>query len=101
MVVCVVQLEHADAEYLASILEPFLSPEGSMVPYVTTNVVIIKDRQTNELRSFWPKTSPSAQNGALTAKSAIDSRKYIAFAHYTLPHVELTINSVHITKFSI
>ena len=45
MVVCVVQLEHADAEYLASILEPFLSPEGSIVPYVTTNVVIIKDRQ--------------------------------------------------------
>ena len=44
MVVCVVQLEHADAEYLASILRPFLSPEGSIVPYVTTNV-IIKDKQ--------------------------------------------------------
>ena len=46
MVVCVVQLEHADAEYLASILKPFLSPEGSIVPYVTTNVIIIKDRQS-------------------------------------------------------
>ena len=45
MVVCVVQLEHADAEYLASILRPFLSPEGSIVPYATTNVIIIKDRQ--------------------------------------------------------
>ena len=45
MVVCVVQLEHADAEYLATILKPFLSPEGSIVPYVTTNVIIIKDRQ--------------------------------------------------------
>jgi type II secretory pathway component GspD/PulD (secretin) len=45
MVVCVVQLEHADAEYLASILEPFLSPEGSIVPYVTTNAITIKDRQ--------------------------------------------------------
>ena len=45
MVVCVVQLEHADAEYLASILKPFLSPEGSIVPYATTNVIIIKDRQ--------------------------------------------------------
>ena len=45
MVVCVVQLEHADAEYLASILKPFLSPEGSIVPYVTTNTIIIKDRQ--------------------------------------------------------
>ena len=45
MVVCVVQLEHADAEYLASILTPFLSPEGRIVPYVTTNVIIIKDRK--------------------------------------------------------
>jgi type II secretory pathway component GspD/PulD (secretin) len=45
MVVCVVQLEHADAEYLASILKPFLSPEGRIVPYGTTNVIIIKDRQ--------------------------------------------------------
>ena len=42
MGVCVVQLEHTDAEYLASILRPFLSPEGSIVPYVTTNVI---DRQ--------------------------------------------------------
>ena len=46
IVVCIVQLEHADAEYLASILKPFLSPEGSIVPYVTTNVIIIKDRQS-------------------------------------------------------
>ena len=45
MVVCVVQLEHADAEYLATILKPFLSPEGSIVPYVKPNVIIIKDRQ--------------------------------------------------------
>jgi type II secretory pathway component GspD/PulD (secretin) len=45
MVVCVVQLEYADAEYLASILKPFLSPEGSIVPYVATNILIIKDRQ--------------------------------------------------------
>ena len=44
--VCVVQLEHADAEYLASILTPFLSPEGSIVPYVATNAIIIKDRQS-------------------------------------------------------
>ena len=45
MVVCIVQLEHTDAEYLASILKPFLSPEGSIVPFVMTNVIIIKDRQ--------------------------------------------------------
>jgi len=45
MVVCIVQLEHADAEYLASVLKPFLSPEGSLVPYVPTNALIIKDRE--------------------------------------------------------
>ena len=45
MVVCIIHLEHADAEYLASVLKPFLSPEGSVVPYVPTNVIIIKDRE--------------------------------------------------------
>ena len=44
IIVCMIQLEHADAEYLASVLEPFLSPEGSIVPYKTTNTLIIKDR---------------------------------------------------------
>jgi hypothetical protein len=33
IIVCMIQVEHADAEYLASILEPFLSPEGSIIPY--------------------------------------------------------------------
>ena len=45
IVVCMIQLEHADAEYLASILEPFLSPEGSLRPYQPTNTLIIKDRE--------------------------------------------------------
>jgi type II secretory pathway component GspD/PulD (secretin) len=45
MVVCIVKLEHADAEYLASVLKPFLSPEGSLTPYVPTNAIIIKDRE--------------------------------------------------------
>jgi len=45
IIVCIVQLEHADAEYLASVLKPFLSPEGSLVPYVQTNALIIKDRE--------------------------------------------------------
>jgi type II secretory pathway component GspD/PulD (secretin) len=44
IIVCMIQLEHADAEYLASVLEPFLSPQGSIVPYVHTNTLIIKDR---------------------------------------------------------
>ncbi len=43
-IVCMIQLEHADAEYLASVLKPFLSPQGSIVPYVHTNTLIIKDR---------------------------------------------------------
>ena len=41
---CMIQLEHADAEELAAVLEPFLSPEGSMTPYSPTNTLIIKDR---------------------------------------------------------
>jgi len=44
IIVCMIQLEHADAEYLASVLKPFLSPEGSIVPYKQTNTLIIKDR---------------------------------------------------------
>ena len=44
IIVCMIQLEHADAEYLASVLEPFLSPEGSIVSYKTSNTLIIKDR---------------------------------------------------------
>ena len=44
IIVCMIQLEHADAEYLATVLKPFLSPQGSIVPYKTTNTLIIKDR---------------------------------------------------------
>ena len=44
IVMCLIQLEHADAEELAAVLEPFLSPEGSIVPYPPTNTLIIKDR---------------------------------------------------------
>ena len=45
LVVCMIQLDHADAEYLATILKPFLSPDGSLTPYAPTNTLIIKDRQ--------------------------------------------------------
>ena len=45
LVVCMIQLEHADAEYLASVLKPFLSPEGSLTPYKPTNTLIIRDRE--------------------------------------------------------
>ena len=46
IVVCMIQLEHADAEHLASVLRPFLSPDGSLSPYTPTNTLIIKDRQS-------------------------------------------------------
>ena len=45
IVVCMIQLEHADAEYLASVLKPFLSPEGSLTSYNPTNTLIIRDRK--------------------------------------------------------
>jgi type II secretory pathway component GspD/PulD (secretin) len=45
IVVCMIQLEHADAEYLASVLKPFLSSEGSLTPYKPTNTLIIRDRE--------------------------------------------------------
>ena len=44
IIVCMIRLEHADAEHLASVLKPFLSPQGSIVPDVHTNTLIIKDR---------------------------------------------------------
>jgi type II secretory pathway component GspD/PulD (secretin) len=44
IIVCMIQLEHADAEHLVAVLKPFLSPQGSNVPDVHTNTLIIKDR---------------------------------------------------------
>jgi len=44
VVVCMIRLEHADAENLAAVLNPFLSPQGSIAAYAPTNTLIIKDR---------------------------------------------------------
>jgi type II secretory pathway component GspD/PulD (secretin) len=44
IVVCMIQLDHADPEELAAVLEPLLSPVGSIAPYRPTNTLIIKDR---------------------------------------------------------
>jgi hypothetical protein len=44
VVVCMIQIEHADAENLATVLKPFLSPQGSIVAYALTNTLIIRDR---------------------------------------------------------
>lgn len=46
IIVCLIRLEHADAMYLADVLKPFLSPEGSLTPYEPTNTLVIKDRES-------------------------------------------------------
>jgi len=46
IVIEVIQLDHADAQQLAAVLAPFLSKEGSIVPYSPTNSLIIKDRKS-------------------------------------------------------
>ena len=51
IVIELVHLDYADAEYLASVLSPLLSEEGRVVAYYPTNSLIIKDRKSvvNEL----------------------------------------------------
>ena len=44
IVIQVIFLDYADAEYLASVLAPLLSEEGRMAAYRPTNALIIKDR---------------------------------------------------------
>lgn len=44
VIVCMIHLEHAEAEHLASALAPFLSPEGTITSHGPTNTLIIKDR---------------------------------------------------------
>jgi len=46
MVVCLLTLEHADAEQLVSVLSPLLSPNGTITAYSPTNTLIIKDRSS-------------------------------------------------------
>jgi type II secretory pathway component GspD/PulD (secretin) len=46
IVIRVIQLDYADAEQLASVLAPFLSKGGRIVPYKPTNYLIIKDRNS-------------------------------------------------------
>ena len=46
IVVQMVELEHADAEELATVLRPFLSKDGSITAYTPGNILIIKDRKS-------------------------------------------------------
>ena len=43
VIICMVPLEHADAEQLADTLAPFLSSQGKISAYSPTNTLIIKD----------------------------------------------------------
>ena len=43
MIVCLLTLEHADAEQLVTVLTPLLSPNGTIAAYSPTNTLIIKD----------------------------------------------------------
>ena len=44
LVIQIIQLDYADADHLAAVLAPLLSPEGRIVAYSRTNSLIIKDR---------------------------------------------------------
>ena len=44
VIICMLPLEHADAEQLADVLPPFLSPQGKIAAYSPTNTLIIKDQ---------------------------------------------------------
>jgi len=44
VIICMVPLEHADAEQLADTLAPFLSSQGKISAYSPTNTLIIKDQ---------------------------------------------------------
>jgi len=50
IVIQVIELDYADANQLAAVLTPLLSPEGSIVAYSRTNSLIIKDRASNVKR---------------------------------------------------
>ena len=44
MILCILPLEHANAEELAAALAPFLSSSGTIAPYPPTNTLIIRDK---------------------------------------------------------
>jgi type II secretory pathway component GspD/PulD (secretin) len=46
IVIQIVELEHAAAEDLAGVLQPFLSKDGRLTAYTPGNILIIKDRKS-------------------------------------------------------
>lgn len=46
MVIEIIRLDYAEAEHLARVLAPFLSPQGRIAAYGPANSLIIKDRKS-------------------------------------------------------
>jgi general secretion pathway protein D len=44
IIIQIIELDYAEAEHLASVISPLLSPEGRVVAYPRTNTLIIKDK---------------------------------------------------------
>jgi len=44
IIMCLLPLDHANAQELANVLKPFLSPSGTIASYPPANTLIIKDR---------------------------------------------------------
>jgi len=47
IVIQIIDLDYADADQLAAVLTPLLSPEGRIVAYSPTKSLIIRDRVSN------------------------------------------------------
>ena len=45
-IICMLPLEHADADQLVDVLAPFLSSQGKIAAYSPTNTLIINDQPT-------------------------------------------------------
>ena len=46
IIIQIIELDHADAEELVKVLEPFLSQDGRITAYGPGNILIIKDRRS-------------------------------------------------------
>ncbi len=61
IVICVIQLDYANAENLAGVLAPLLSPEGRVVAYTPTNSLIVKDKASVVKRVVEITKGPTTQ----------------------------------------
>jgi type II secretory pathway component GspD/PulD (secretin) len=79
IVIQVVELDHADAEHLATVLTPLLSTEGRIVAYNRTNSLVIKDRASIVRRMVKVIKAPSkTEKGVIAMTLTITSP---AFSH--------------------